>query len=326
MTSGAGAPRVPPPSPPPPWVGAFVIARATRIEAARQPVHIIVVAATLFAFALSPALAMFSLSDDLSLLKDFGVSTALLSSLLLAAFGTASAVSREVELGTAQTLLSKPVHPWTFLAGKLLGVLWAVAAAGVICGVGLVLAVRVGPPAHAHEAVDWPAIAAAGSAVLVSVAWGVGRSLARAATFPLAALRAAVFTFPAAVLLVSIVDRSGSLRPSLDWLDPSVVKALCLNLLASALFGAVTALLSVAMPRGALPATLVLVVVGLSLGTDLSLLGLLPDLQIFWVGEVFYRPDSRIPWAYLVACAAYSAAYGSAALAAAAWLLGRKES
>src|SRR6185436_16149096 len=96
------------------------IARGTFTEVIRQPFYTLIVSATIAALALSPSLAMFSLGQDLGLLLDFGASTLLLSGLLIAAFGAAAVLGRELEGKRASAVLAKPIGRGEFLLGKLL--------------------------------------------------------------------------------------------------------------------------------------------------------------------------------------------------------------
>ncbi len=303
----------------------IAIARATSAETLRQPVHGVIVAVTLLAYALSPSIAMFSFGDDLNLLKDFGVSTLFVSGLLLVAFGVSSTVGRELELSTAQTLLSKPVGRGAFLVGKLLGVLSATLSSAYLFLIALLLAARVRPPEHAHEPVDWPAVTAAFGASLAALLGGFARSLKSPADFGRAALRAACVSFTFALLLPALFAPDWSLRPSLGWIDPLVLEACALAAAGIALLGAVSVLLAVVLRRNALPAALAIFGIGLVLGPDFTLGWLLPDLQLFWVGEAFYRPGAHLPFGYLAGAAGYAAAYGIAMLGAATWLLERSE-
>lgn len=301
----------------------FVIARVTAAEVLRQPVHGVIVVATLFAYVLSPSIAMFSFGDDLNLLKDFGVSTLFLSGLLLVALGVSSTVGRELELSTAQTLLAKPVGAGVFLTGKLAGVLAAVSMALYLFTIALLLAARIRPSEHAHELVDWPAVTAALGASVTALLRGLVRSLKTPEDFGRAALQAGCVSFTAALLLPVLFAPNWSFQPSGVWIDPVLLEACALSLLGVTLLGAVCVLLSVCLGRGALPAALTVFALGLALGRDFPLGWLLPDFQLFWVGEAFYRPGARLPFGYLGETMGYAVSYCTAMMAASTWLLNR---
>lgn len=304
----------------------LALARSTFSEVSRQPLHGLIVLVTLFAFALSPSLAMFTLSDDLKLLKDFGVSTLFISGLFLAVSGVTGVVGRELESGTAQTLLSKPVGRGVFLMGKLFGVLAAVLASVYVFLLALLFAARIGPPGSAHDPVDWPAITAALAAFVLALLAGAWRSLRFGKPFGVAALQAACLTFSGGFLTAELFDRSWGWNPFGLGFDPLLIEAAALSVLGVFLFGAVSVLLSVLFGRGALPGTFIVFVAGLALGSGGSpALGLVPDLQVFWVGEIFYKAEGLLPVQYVGVAALYSVLYSAACLAASAWVLERRE-
>ncbi len=81
--------------------------------------------ATLFFAALIVILsALFgsvSVGDQILVIKDFGLFSISLSSVLFAVITGASLLNKELEKKTIYNLLSKPVHRWEFVAGKFLG-------------------------------------------------------------------------------------------------------------------------------------------------------------------------------------------------------------
>lgn len=301
------------------------IALASGAEVSRQPVHGCVVLGTLLAYALSPAVAMFSFGEDLSLLKDFGVSTLLLSCMVLVAVGVAQAVGGELESRTAHTLLSKPVSRWTVLAGKLVGVLAAALRAAYLYTLALCLAARIRPPAQAQEAIDVPAVTAALVAFVTAVLYGSWKSLQSPAEFGRASLRAAGFSFTLVLLIPLSFAADGSFELSVGWIDPLVLKGCLLAFLGVVPLAGAAVLLAVVLGRAALLGTLVVFVLGLALGRHSTLAWFLPDLQLFWVGEVFYQAAGHLPWSYLLAASLYALAYALAQLSLAAVILERVE-
>ena len=70
--------------------------------------------------ALTPALSLFSLGQQTNVLSDFGLSTLLLSALILTCVASGNVVRREIEAGTVSMLLVKPLSPETFLVAKFM--------------------------------------------------------------------------------------------------------------------------------------------------------------------------------------------------------------
>ena len=105
----------------------------TFLETIRQPIFGVVLATTLLLMMLNVSLAAYTLDDDDKLLTELGLSTLLLSGLFLASFSATSVLTREVEVKTVLTVISKPVSRWLFILGKYLGLLAGLALAFYIC-------------------------------------------------------------------------------------------------------------------------------------------------------------------------------------------------
>lgn len=314
----------------------LAIGRSTFTEIIRQPVYGLLVLGTLTAYALSPAITMFSLGADRSALKDFGISTLFIAGLLVSAFATSRVVGGELANRTALTLLSKPVGRGVFLLGKFLGVLSAVAVALFLFTLALLLAARMGPPESAHTPVDWPVVTAACGALLLTVAMGAISSCRSSRPFGVVTLKAACWTLPLGFLVSGFFDHSWSPQPFAAAFAPQAPSVFDLNLLRAALLvflgvfplTAVAIFLSTLLSRPVAFLTTICVFLGglaLAGGGDLPLLGLVPGFHLFWVGELFYLEHPNLSLHYLILALLYSIAYSSASLAAASWLLCRRE-
>ncbi|MFO0919567.1 MAG: ABC transporter permease [Planctomycetaceae bacterium] len=105
---------------------AGIIARATTKEAVRQPVFWLCFGLALLLLVINTFLPFFSLGDDVKMLKDCGLATILISSLLIAVWTASTSVADEIEGKTAMTLLSKPINRRQFVLGKYVGIVQAV--------------------------------------------------------------------------------------------------------------------------------------------------------------------------------------------------------
>lgn len=303
----------------------FAIARNTFVEVVRQPAYSLITCGTLLGYALSPYLAMFALRDDANLLKDFGVSTIFLSGLLLAAAGASAMAGKEGGDNPALTILSKPVGRASFVLGRLAGVLAALGAAGSIFTLALLLAARQGPPRGAHQPVDWPAAAALWGALLLTLALAAVRSLRRSRRFGAALLGAALLVYPLLTLSAAFLDGGWRLQPVGRGFDPLLVAAAVLALFGVFVIGALAVVLSLLLRKGAVLGTIIVFVAGLALGSDTPWwLFFIPDLQLFWVGDLFYRPASWLPAAYVVEAGVYALAYSLVWLSLGIWAFGRR--
>ena len=120
---------------------AGIIARATTKEAVRQPVFGLLLAIGLVLLVLNTYLPFFSLGEDVKMLKDCGLATILISSLLLAVWTSSTSIADEIEGKTAMTLLSKPITRRQFVVGKYLGIMESVLVLLAVGGACLLLLV-----------------------------------------------------------------------------------------------------------------------------------------------------------------------------------------
>lgn len=103
-----------------------IVARATFKEAIRQPVFILMIVISLAILVLNTFISFFTLGEDVKMLKDCGLATILIASLLLAVWTASTGISAEIEGKTTMTLLSKPLNRRQFIIGKFVGILQAI--------------------------------------------------------------------------------------------------------------------------------------------------------------------------------------------------------
>ena len=108
--------------------------------------------------SLSPSFAMFTLMDDVKLLKDMGLATILLTGLLQAAFSAGNVISSEVEDKTILTILTKPVSKAQFILGKFAGIALAITASTYLLVLVLILTIRIGVPEAVYIRLHRPVI------------------------------------------------------------------------------------------------------------------------------------------------------------------------
>lgn len=110
-------------------VNILAIGRNAFLESIRQPVFVVLLLGGTIALALNVSLAAFTFEDDNKLLIDLGMSTLFLAGLLLAAFGSTSVLTREIENKTVLTVVSKPVSRAALVIGKYVGIAAALSLA-----------------------------------------------------------------------------------------------------------------------------------------------------------------------------------------------------
>lgn len=105
---------------------ARTIARATTIEAIRQPVFLMLVVLGMVFSVILTVVPFFTLGEDVKMFKDCGLATLLISGLVMAVWTASTSIADEIEGKTAMTLLSKPINRRQFILGKYFGILQAV--------------------------------------------------------------------------------------------------------------------------------------------------------------------------------------------------------
>ncbi|MDB5349419.1 MAG: ABC-type transport system involved in multi-copper enzyme maturation, permease component [Planctomycetota bacterium] len=112
----------------------LTIARATALEAIRQPAFFVLAFLAFVSLLLSIFLPYFTFNEDIKMYKDTGLTTISFIALLLALLTASSTVAEEIEGKTAVTLLSKPINRRQFILGKFLGIEAGVLAMYVVLG------------------------------------------------------------------------------------------------------------------------------------------------------------------------------------------------
>ncbi len=90
-------------------------------ELARQPIFLLLMAASSAFCVFSAIVPYFAMGDDINMVKDGTLAVMLVSGLLGAVLCASASLSREIRTGTALAVMSKPVSRSTFLIGKYLG-------------------------------------------------------------------------------------------------------------------------------------------------------------------------------------------------------------
>ena len=117
----------------------FTIARATAIEAIRQPAFFVLFAIALIMLVVTIFLPYYTFNEDIKMYKDTGLTTISFITLILALLTSSSTVAEEIEGKTAVTLLSKPITRRQFIVGKFLGIEAGVLAMYLLLGLAFAL-------------------------------------------------------------------------------------------------------------------------------------------------------------------------------------------
>jgi ABC-type transport system involved in multi-copper enzyme maturation permease subunit len=296
------------------------VAANTFLAMVRQPIYALLLLLGAALIGLSPLFAMFTYLENIRLVKDMGLSTILVTGLLLAAFSATNVISEEIENRTVLTLLAKPLARWQFIVGKFLGMSAGILLATYLLGVVLLLTVRIGVPETVTSPIDYLALSVLLGAVGVSVivAAGINYFFDRAATSAGVALATVLLTL--GLVPMCTFDMHLNLRPVFSTIDTQVVAAVVL--IAAALLVICSAALAVSTRWGLVPNVgfcSILFFMGLmsdylfgrfaaeSLPARFAY-RLLPNLQIFWVADAV-SSGSGVPGRYALTAVGYGLAY-----------------
>ena len=167
----------------------FKIAFNAFREALREPVYCLMLLAALLLISCYPAVAIFAfaqqtrftLAEPLKLVIDSSMATSLLFGLVIAVLSASSTVSREMRNGTVLLLLSKPVSRWSFILGKILGVVAAATLFSLLCNFGCVISVFATNGQHNYEGGIHIGFIAA---IVLSAVCGMVANFIRGSSFP----------------------------------------------------------------------------------------------------------------------------------------------
>ena len=314
----------------------LAISKNTFIETLRQPIYAVIIVFSLLLMLLAPAVSMYTLDEDIMLLRELGLSTLFLTGLFIAVFASTGAITEEIESGTITTVLSKPISRPTFVIGKFLGISMAVALAHLLITMALLMIVRHGTLETASDEIDWTVITAAGAGILATLIITAFLNYIYDWNFPSTGVVLGTIFFGFGILFLVFVDKEWKFNPTGSHFEMFDIIASGLLLLALFALVALAILFSTRFNE----------VVTLTLCVGVFLLGLIsdwvfgrfadqhiwakigsivtPNLQIFWVSDAIYETGT-VPPAYLLLAITYSALYTAGILALAVAFFQRRQ-
>jgi ABC-type transport system involved in multi-copper enzyme maturation permease subunit len=279
---------------------------------------------------------MYTLDEDIMLLRELGLSTLFLAGLFIAVFASTGAITEEIESGTITTVLSKPISRPTFVIGKFLGISMAVALSHLLITMALLMIVRHGTLETASDEIDWTVITAAGAGILATLIITAFLNYIYDWNFPSTGVVLGTVFFGFGILFLVFVDKEWKFNPVGSHFEMFDIIASGLLLLALFALVALAILFSTRFNE----------VVTLTLCVGVFLLGLIsdwvfgrfadqhiwakigsiltPNLQIFWVSDAIYETGT-VPAAYLLLAITYSALYTAGILALAVAFFQRRQ-
>jgi len=154
----------------------LAVTRNTFSESIRQPFYIVWVSVVALLIILAPYLAGYTFDNDNVFALELELSALLTGGLVLAAFTASGVISREIENGTALTVISKPLPRPIFIVGKYLGIVGALILAWWNWSFILVLVLRQGVFDTVRVPWDYPIILFGSLALLGAVLVAVLRN------------------------------------------------------------------------------------------------------------------------------------------------------
>lgn len=318
------------------FVRFYSVAKNTLIETLRQPIFVVIIIFALFLMFMAPSISMYTLDEDIKLLRELGLSTLFLAGLFIAVFSATGAVTEEIETGTITTVLSKPISRPVFILGKFFGIAAAVTVAHLLITMAFIMVTRHGVLETASDTVDWTVVAAAGGAIALTLLITAFLNYAYDWNFAATGVLFAVLFFGIGVVFLFFVDREWKFNPADNRFESFDIIASVLLLFAVYLLVALAVLFSTRLNE----------VLTLTFTVGAFLLGLIsdyifgrfaaesiwawvaakltPNLQIFWVSDAIYE-TGVVPAQYLLHAASYTVLYIAGILALAVALFQRRQ-
>ncbi|HOK66252.1 MAG TPA: ABC transporter permease subunit [Anaerohalosphaeraceae bacterium] len=303
----------------------FTIAKNTTFETLRQPIYIIIIICALLLLLLAPAISMYTLDEDVKLLRELAFSTLFLAGLFISVFSAGGAVTEEIETGTITTVLSKPIPRPLFLLGKFAGLAFAATLAHYFLSIAMLMAIRHGVLERATDEPDWVVITAAAVVLLLTVFISALLNYFYEWHFSSTAVVLGTILGSAGLLFLAFVDRDWKVNPSQNGFHLFDINASVLLLFAVLITVALAVLFS----------TRLNIILTLLSCVSVFLLGLItdwlfgrladkflwakigyilvPNFQVFWVSDAIYE-NKQVPADYLLMGLYYAVLYISAIL------------
>ncbi len=304
----------------------FSVAKNTFTETLRQPIFAIIIIFSLFLMLLAPSISMYTMDEDIKLLRELGLSTLFLAGLFIAVFSSTGAITEEIETGTITTVLSKPISRPVFVLGKFFGIAAAVTIAHALVTMAFLMVTRHGVLESAGDEMDWTVIAAAGSVILLTMFLTFFLNYVYEWNAPSTGVILGTVFSGFAILFLLFVNKEWKFNPADNHFEAFDIIASTLLLFAVYVLVALAVLFSTRFNE-VLTLTICIGVFLLGLISDWvfgrfadqqvwAKIGaiLTPNLQIFWVSDAIYE-SGVIPIRYLWLAGSYTLLYTAGILA-----------
>jgi ABC-type transport system involved in multi-copper enzyme maturation permease subunit len=306
------------------------------MELIRQPIFLLLMTGSVLFEIFLAVPYYFAFGDEPKLVENSALAVMLLSGLFGAVLSASSSLAREIRSGTALAVLSKPVSRAQFLLAKFAGLAAALLILTYVNMIGVLIASRMAFDAYGKTDMSAVGIFAAGIAIAYALA-GFGNFFLRRPFISNAVLGMVVTTTLAAIVIFQFTTQMESMgtRAQVNW---NLLPAGLLVLFALWVLAAVALTCSTrfdTIPTLAICSAIFLV--GLMsdyfFGLPASkgswwastLYSIVPNWQIFWLGDALDMGKSTFQWGYVGKAFGYMMCYAGAALAVGTALFEERE-
>ena len=292
----------------------IALVRLTVLEAIRQPVFLLLMAATVFFAALLPLITAHTMGESERMVRDSVLALHFVAGLVLGSYLACTALQHEIRRGTVAAILSKPVSRGTLFLAKFTGIALVMLLFSAALTITTLLSTRAAVPEYN---VDW--WAAGPLLASVPVAFFIAGLINYVTRRPFVsdAFLLLVLMLGLALLVTGYFDESGQRTPWGQMLPWKILPAGAL--IALAILVLVGIALVLATRLDVVPTLLlcsVIFLLGLmsdyffghqATSSKLAALlyGVIPNLQQFWLVDVL-AGEGSIPWSYVGAAACYA--------------------
>ncbi len=309
---------------------AVALAGLTALEVLRQPVCLLLVLVSITLTALLPFLLLHRFGEDGKLVRDSAFALHAVFGIFVAGYAATTALSREIEGGTASAVLSKPVSRELFFLAKFAGVVGVVAVFSLCSGLATLLVERIGEKfVTTGGAVGYVTDRQTGVlmllAILAACVIGAAANYRRQRPFGSMTVTALLAGLVICMIVAACFERSGQWAPFASRLDWRLVPVSLLIAAALVVMSALAMVLSTVV--GTVPTLAVCsAVFVLGLMSDYLfgrhaagslwarvLYSVLPNWQHFWACDQL-NAGGYVSGAYLGTASLYAAVYAAALL------------
>jgi ABC-type transport system involved in multi-copper enzyme maturation permease subunit len=314
----------------------FTIAINAFMELIRQPVFLLLMTGSVLFEIFLAVPYYFAFGDEPKLVENSVLAVMLLSGLFGAVLSASSSLAREIRSGTVLAVLSKPVGRAQFLLAKFAGLAAALTVLTYVNMIGVLLASRMAFDAYGKT--DLPAIGIFGGGILLAYALAGFSNFFLRRTFVSDAVFGILITATLAAFIVFQFTRQMQSLATVATVNWNLLPAGILVLFALWILAALALACSTrfdTIPTLAICSAIFLI----GLMSDYffgrraeagewwasTLYSVIPNWQIFWLGDALDMGKNTFQWAYVGKAFAYMTCYAGAALAIGAALFEERE-